>query len=155
EQARRRGRDLVFLFHPYEEDLTMADFVTDLASRAGLEGDRAQHGVGALLAMLKGRLDPEAFAHLQNAIPNSGQMLSGFQDKMQPAGGGVLAAVKSIAGKFLGGDDRHPAEAMEHHFDKAGLSPDQLKSLLPKLHGMLATKLPPQVLDQIREHVPG
>ena len=64
----------------------MADFLTELASKAGMEGDEAHHGVGALLAMLKERLDPEAFAHLQNAIPNSGQMLSGFEDKMQLAG---------------------------------------------------------------------
>jgi len=74
----------------------MADFLTELASKAGLEGNEAHHGVGALLSMLKERLDPAAFAHLQNAIPNSGQMLSRFKDKMQMTGGGVLSAVKSV-----------------------------------------------------------
>jgi len=133
----------------------MADFLKELASKAGLEGDQAHQGVGALLAMLKERLDPEAFAHLQNAIPNSGQMLSGFEDKMQLAGSGVLAAVKSIAGKWLGGGEQDSAATMEDHFDKAGVSPEHLKSLLPNLHGMLANKLPPEVLEQIKEHVPG
>jgi hypothetical protein len=132
----------------------MADFLTELASKAGLEGDEAHHGVGALLSMLKERLDPAAFAHLQNAIPNSGQMLSRFEDKMQMTGGSVLAAVKSVAGKVLGaGQDS--AAVLESHFERVGLTPDQLKGLLPKLHGMLADKLPPQVLDQIRKHVPG
>ncbi len=31
----------------------MADFLSDLASRAGLEGDQAHRGVGALLNSLK------------------------------------------------------------------------------------------------------
>jgi hypothetical protein len=132
----------------------MADFLTELASKAGLEGDETHHGVGALLSVLKERLDPAAFAHLQNAIPNSGQMLSRLEDKMQMAGGGVLSAVKSVAGKVLGaGQDS--AAVLESHFDKVGLTPDQLKGLLPKLHGMLANNLPPQVLDQIRKHIPG
>jgi hypothetical protein len=144
-----------FFYFTHEEDLIMADFLTELASRAGLEADQAHHGVGALLAMLKERLDPDAFAHLQNAIPNSGQILSGFEDKMHLTGGGVLAAVKSIAGKFLGGREQDSAAAMEEHFGKAGLSAEHLQSLLPKLHEMVANKLPPQVLDQIREHVPG
>jgi hypothetical protein len=132
----------------------MADFLTELASKADLESDEAHHGVGALLSMLKERLDPAAFAHLQNAIPNSGQMLSRFEDKMQMTGG-VLAAVKSVAGKLLGAGEQDPAASSESHFDRAGLSPDQLKNLLPILHGMLANRLPRQVLDQIRKHVPG
>jgi hypothetical protein len=131
----------------------MADFLSELASKAGLEGDQAHQGVGAVLAMLKERLDPAAFAHLQNAIPNSKDMLSRCEDTMVSAGGGVLAAVKSAAGKLLGGE-QDPAAALASRCASAGLTPEHLRSLLPKLHEMLAGKVPPHVLDQIKKHVP-
>ena len=56
----------------------MGDFLSQVASGAGLEDHETHHGVGAMLAFLKGRLNPEAYAHLKNAIPNSEQMLSAF-----------------------------------------------------------------------------
>jgi hypothetical protein len=141
----------------------MADFLTELASRAGMDGDQAHQGVGALLAMLKSRLDPAAFAHVQNAIPDSDQMLSGYEDKKQWASGGLLDVVKGMAGKLLGsgeqgpaatGDEQEPAGGIEAHFARIGLTPEHIQSLLPKLHDMLAGKLPPGVLDQIKQHVP-
>ena len=133
----------------------MAEFLSDLAAKAGLDSDQAHQGIGALLAMLKSRLDPAAFAHVQKAIPNSDEMLSGYEDKKQWASsGGLLDAVKGMAGKLLGGSSDKTA-ALESQFASIGLSPDHLKSLLPKLHDALASKLPPQVLDQLKQHVPG
>jgi hypothetical protein len=32
---------------------------------------------------------------------------------------------------------------------------EHLKSLLPHLHEMLASRLPPDVMEQIKQHVPG
>jgi hypothetical protein len=133
----------------------MADFVNELASGSGMEGDQAHHGVGALLTMLRGRLDPGAFAKLKDAIPNAEHMQSAFETRAQSAGGGLLGAVKSIAGKFLGGGGEDSGGALQSHFASAGLSADHLKSFLPKLHEMLADKLPPDVLKQIQAHVPG
>lgn len=133
----------------------MSDFLSELASKAGLETDEAHHGVGALLMMLKGRLNSEAFSHLQNSIPNSDQILASIQEKLQSGGGGLFDTVKSMAGKVLGGSGGDPKAALQDHFAKVGLSADQLQDLLPKLHEMLAGKLPPHVLEQIKEHVPG
>src|SRR5262249_27348226 len=116
----------------------MADFVSDLASGAGLEDDQAHHGVGAVLALLKSRLNPEAYAHLKNAIPNSEHMLSAFQDKLESAGGGFMDTMKGMAGKLFG---RQDSAALQVHFAGAGLSADQIRSLLPKLHDMLASKI--------------
>jgi hypothetical protein len=130
----------------------MADFLSDLASGAGLADDEAHHGVGALLALLKSRLNPEAYGHVKNAIPNAERMLSDFQDKAESAGGGLMDAVKGMAGKLFGRQDN---AALQDHFSLAGLSADKLKSLLPQLHDMLAGKIPPHVLDQIKQHVPG
>jgi hypothetical protein len=143
----------VFSFRSKKEDLVMADFLTELASGAGMQEGQAHQGVGALLALLKNRLDPAGFQHLQNAIPASDQMLSGYEDKKQWASGGLLDAVKGVAGKLLGEQD--PLAVIERHFASIGLSSEQVKSLLPKLHEMLANKLPPEVVDQIQEHVPG
>jgi hypothetical protein len=133
----------------------MADFLTELAAKSGLEGDLAHRGVGAVLEMLKGRLDPQTFSHLTNAIPNAGNILSSLEDKMPPSGGGVMDAVKGMVGKLLGGTEQDAPAALEKHFENAGLSPEHVKSLLPHLHDMLAQKLPPDVLKKIEEHVAG
>jgi hypothetical protein len=130
----------------------MADFINELASKAGLEGDQAHSGIGALLAMLKSKLTPEAFSHLTRAIPGSEQMLSAFADKAQSSGGGMFDVIKNMAGKVFGGED---AAALKSHLSSVGLSTDHLDSLLPKLHDMVASKLPADVLTQIKEHVPG
>lgn len=130
----------------------MADFLSDLASGAGLEDHEAHHGVGALLALVKSRLSPEAYAHLKEAIPNSEHMLSAFQDKAGSSGGGLMEAVKGMAAKVLG---QQGGTAIQEHFAGAGLSAEQLQSLLPRLHDMLADKIPPQILEQIKQHVPG
>jgi hypothetical protein len=132
----------------------MADFLSELASKAGLDGDQVHRGVGAVLAMLKERLDPAMFAHLQKAIPNSEDMLARCEDTTESAGDGVLAAVKSMAGKLLGGGEQDIAATLANRCASVGLTPEHLQSLLPKLHEMLAAKLPPHVLDQIKEHIP-
>ena len=133
----------------------MSGFLTEVASRAGLDGDRAHQGVGALLATLKDRLDPAAFSHVRNAIPDSDDMLSAAETKMRAEGGGLLDVVKNVTQKLVGGKEAQADTSVESSFASVGLSPEHLKSLLPQLHEMLAKKLPPDVIDQIREHVPG
>ena len=133
----------------------MADFLSELASGLGLEDEQAHHGVGAFLSMLKSKMGPEAFAHLKNSIPNSEELLSRFQNKAESddaAAGGLMDTVKNLAGKFFGSQDGSEPQT---HFASAGLSADQLKGLLPKLHEMLEDKLPPHVMDQIKQHIPG
>jgi hypothetical protein len=133
----------------------MADFLSDLASNAGVSSDEAQQGLGALLAMLKGKLSPDAFARLQGAIPGGDDMLESAEEKAQAGEAGLLEGLKSMAGKILGGGAKDPAAAQQSDVSSAGLSGDQLKSLLPKLHELLTNKLPTHVLAQIEEHVPG
>jgi hypothetical protein len=133
----------------------MADFLSELASGVGLKEEQTHQGVGALLAMLKNKLDPEAFAHLKRSIPHSEEMQSSYQDKVESdesSESGLMDTVKNMAGKFFSKGDSGEPQA---HFAKAGLSADQLKGLLPKLHDMLADKVPPHVLEQIKQHVPG
>jgi len=136
----------------------MADFLSELASGVGLKEEQTHQGVGALLAMLKNKLDPAAFAHVKKSIPNSEEMQSDYEEKAESGecaestGGGLMDTVKNMAGKFFAKGEAGEAKA---HFACAGLSADQLKGLLPKLHDMLADKVPPHVLEQIKQHVPG
>jgi hypothetical protein len=134
--------------------MIMPEFLTDLADKTGLEDDQAHHGIGALLAMLKTRLDSGAFARLKESIPNSDAMLSAFESKMTKEGG-FLDAVKGMAGALLGRGQPEAGTAVQSHLAGAGISSEQLKRFLPQLHAMLADKLPPHVMDQIRQHVPG
>jgi hypothetical protein len=136
----------------------MATFLEELAQSAGLKPDQAHLGVGALLSLLKSRLDPQAFGHLQNSIPNASEVLAKSQSALQESGGGLLDTMKAVAGKLFGGSNPPDAESAtrltQAHFDRFGFSPDQLKNFLPAVGAMLAKKLPPDVLNQIREHVP-
>ncbi len=133
----------------------MATFLSDLSEETGLATDKAGQGIGALLAMLKGRLDPEAFSRLKNTIPGADHMLSAFEAGAPPeGGGGLLNTVKEMAGKFLGGGDQDPASALKGHFAKLGMSEDHLNSLVQKFHEMVADKLPPDLLARLREHLP-
>jgi len=133
----------------------MSDFIKELASQSGLDSDQAHEGLGNLLAVLKDRLDPAAFAHLKNAIPNCDDLLSAIQTKMQSASGGLLDAVKDMAEKLIGGTDEGPSTAVETESESPASASDLRKGLLPKLHEMLAKKLSSDVVDQIQNHVPG
>jgi hypothetical protein len=133
----------------------MNQFLTDLASKSGVDSDHAHQGVADLLAHLKDRLDPAAFEHLKNAIPNCDDLMAAMEAKLQSAGGGVLEAVKSMAGKLIAGTEPGASTAVETKPEDAGLASADLQNLLPKLHDMLASKLPAHVIDQIQQHVPG
>src|SRR6516165_7004817 len=112
----------------------MSGFLTEVASRAGLDSDRAHQGVGALLATLKDRLDPAAFSHVRKAIPDSEDMLSAAEAKMRESGG-LLDVVKSVTEKLLGGKEAQGDAAdtsVESSFASVGLSPEHLKNLLPQ-----------------------
>ncbi len=86
-------------------------------------------------------------------------MLAALEEKF--AGSGLLNAVKAVASHFGGGsasasggggDDR--LGALEGQLAGLGLTPDHLKSLLPKLHELVGDKLPPEVVEQIRQRFP-
>src|SRR5262245_35101733 len=98
----------------------MADFLSELASSVGLEDEQAHHGVGAVLTMLKSKLDPEAFAHVKKSIPDSEEMQSAYQDRAESGEsteGGLMDQMKNIAGKFFGKEGSAETQA---HFAKAG-----------------------------------
>jgi hypothetical protein len=141
------------------EDSVVAEFIDELSEKTGIETDQAHQGVGALLSLLKEHLDPQAFEQVKQAIPGAQGMLAALEEKF--AGSGLLNAVKAVASHFGGGsasasggggDDR--LGALEGQLAGLGLTPDHLKSLLPKLHELVGDKLPPEVVEQIRQRFP-
>ncbi len=133
----------------------MSEMIDELSGQTGIEPDQAHQGVGALLSLLKDHLDPQSFEQLKQAIPGSQGMLAALEEKF--AGSGLLNAVKAVAAHFgagngAGGDDRFGAIAGQ--LAGLGLTPDHLKSLLPKLHDLVRDKLPPEVVEQIQQRFP-
>jgi hypothetical protein len=132
----------------------MSELVNQLALDSGLNQDQAKVGLGAILGMLKHRLDPQAFSKLSGAIPNAGDMVSAFESKLPAGAGGVVETVKNLAGKLFGGG-QDATGALQSHLGGLGVNADQFKSLVTKLYGLLANKLPPELLEQIKRYLPG
>jgi Protein of unknown function VcgC/VcgE (DUF2780) len=132
----------------------MSDLVHQLASDSGLDPDQAKVGLGAILGMLKHRLDPQAFSKLSGAIPDAGNMVSAFESKLPAGAGGIVETVKNLAGKLFGGGHDATA-ALQSHLGGLGVNADQLKNLVTKLYDLLANKLPPELLEQIKRYLPG
>jgi len=82
----------------------MADFISDLATKAGVSPDLARKGVGAILALFKDKLPAGSFSQVQSAIPNASNLMAGAQAALQEApSGGVLGAVNDHAPSNEGG----------------------------------------------------
>ena len=130
----------------------MADFISDLATKAGVSPDLARKGVGAILALFKDKLPAGAFAQVQSAIPNASNLMAGAQAALQEApSGGVLGAVGDAVSKLFGGG----AAELASHLTHLGFSADQLKSFLPGVLEFLKNKLPPDVVKQVSAFLPG
>lgn len=132
----------------------MSDFLSTLASQAGIDTGMAQKGVGALLATLQQHVPAEAFSKVSAAIPNASGILSGFQSGSTATKDSGLGGIAGIAGKMLGGDAA-VASTLVSQFSKAGFSADAMKAFLPVVLGLLKDKLPPEVMKLVGSVAPG
>lgn len=131
----------------------MADFISDLAAKAGIDAGMAQKGVGALLSTLQKYIPSEAYTKVAAVIPNAGGIVSAFQSApAAPQAGGLDLA--SIAGGFLGGKSE-AATTLVSQFSKAGFSIDSAKAFLPVILGFLKSKVSPDTMKQIEGALPG
>ena len=129
----------------------MADFISDLATKAGVSPDLARKGVGAILALFKDKLPAGTFSQVESAIPNASSLMAGAQAALQEApSGGVLGAVGDAVSKLFGGG----AAELASQFTHLGFSADQLKSFLPGVLQFLKSKLPADVLKHASAHLP-
>jgi hypothetical protein len=129
----------------------MADFVAELAGKAGVSPELAGKGVGAVLALLKDRLPSGAFAQVQSAVPNADALMSAAAAKPEASGGGMLAAAAGAVGKLFGGGG---AAETTGKLAQLGFTPEQLGKFLPTLLEFFKSRLPPEVMKQLSALLP-
>jgi hypothetical protein len=130
----------------------MADIITELASKTGISPDMVKKGLGTLLAAFKQATPAESFAKIEGAIPGADQLVALAQTQEEETSGGIVGAVKSMAGKLFGGD-AGPA-ALAAHFGKLGFSAEQIKAFIPQVIEYLKSKLPGDLMKKITGMLP-
>jgi hypothetical protein len=133
------------------EGLTVADFLSDLASRTGISVDQAKQGMGALLSMLKDKVPADVLSQVKSVVPDSDSMMAAADTGQEASsGGGVFAVVKGVAEKLFGGG----AGAALAKLQGAGLSAEQGHNFLHNVFEFLEGKLPEGVMNQLRALIP-
>src|SRR6516164_9110728 len=107
----------------------MADIISDLAAKSGVSADLAQKGMGALLSFMKEKLPAESFSKVTGAIPGADNMMAAAAERGPEASGGVMSAVRGLAGKLFGGAGG--ASELVAKLTQFGFSADQLKRFIP------------------------
>jgi uncharacterized protein (DUF2267 family) len=130
----------------------MADTITELASKCGISTDMARKGLGTILAAFKHALPAESFAKIEGAIPGAASMLADAQEQGEASSGGILGAIKDMAGKLFGGGAN--PQALAAHFGKLGFSPDQVECFIPRVVEFLKRKLSPEQMKHVSVLLP-
>ena len=130
----------------------MADIIPELASKCGISQDMAKKGLGTLLAALKHVVPAESFAKIEGSIPGADSMLADAQAQGEAPSGGILGAIKDMAGKLFGGGAS--PEALTSHFEKFGFSHDQALNFIPRVVEFLESKLPPDLMKHVSALLP-
>jgi hypothetical protein len=133
----------------FMEEPTMADIVSDLAAKSGINVDQAKQGLGALLNLLRDKIPADTFSKVQAAIPGSANLMEHAESS---SGGGVLGAVKEAAGKLFGGGGS--ATAALATLQETGMSAEQGQNLFRNALEFLKDKLPEGIVKQIRDLIP-
>lgn len=130
----------------------MADIISELASKAGVNADLAKKGLGALLAFIKEKLPADSFAKVLSAIPGADNMMATAAETGQESSGGILNTVSGLAAKLFGGAGG--ATALVSKLTQLGFSADQLQKFVPTVLEFLRGKLPPDIMDKITALIP-
>jgi hypothetical protein len=132
----------------------MNDFVSTLASRAGIDPGNVQSGMGAVLSTLQKFVPTETFSRVASAIPDSGSMLTEFQHCATSTVTGLSGAMSGLAGALLGGSNEVTSTLISR-LSQAGLSLEMIKRFLPAAATLLRDRVPEDVLNQVDRSIPG
>jgi len=108
-----------------------------LMQRTGVTADQAQGGAGALFQVAKSKMQPDAFAQLEQAVPGMNEMLGAVPAQTQPSGG-LAGRLSSIAG--ASGGTAGNLVAVVSAFQQQGMSPAMVQQFVPV------------VIDYVRAH---
>lgn len=131
----------------------MADIITAVSSRTGIDEGMVRKGLGALLTFLQKNVPADVFGKLQSAVPGASEMLSAYEPATEGASSGLMGMVSSLAGKMFGsgaGGGAHLLADLSH----VGLSAEQIEAFLPQAFESLKAYLPAEVLDRIKAALP-
>lgn len=130
------------------------DIAAIIAGKTGLSPDLCQKGLGVILVGLR-KFAPDLYTQVSGYLPESGQAESAYNAaEASDSGDGVMGALGGLASKVMGGKAGDAGELMQM-FGKAGFSPAQAKEFAGPAMESLKGKLPPELVDQVCERVPG
>lgn len=132
----------------------MNEFITTLASKAGIDTGKASSGVGALLSTLQSFVPADTYNRVAAAIPDAGSMLTQFQSTATMAAPGTGSALSGLASAFLGSSSEI-VSALLARLSQAGFSNDMIKNFLPVAAGAFRERVPSDVLQQVNKSIPG
>jgi len=132
----------------------MADLISEVAAKAGIDSGLAQKGMGALLASLQDKLPAGAFSKVSSAVPNAASLVSAFQTSSGSSQQGASPSLGGLVGNLLGGQAESISNIISQ-FSKAGFTLDSAKAFIPVAIGLLKDKLPPETIKQVENAVPG
>jgi hypothetical protein len=132
----------------------MNDFVSTLASKAGIDPGNVQSGMGAVLSTLQKFVPTDTFSRFASAIPDSGSMLSEFQHCATSTVSGTASAISGLASALFGGSSEVVSTLMSR-LSQAGLSMEMIKRFLPAAAAVLRDRIPAEVLQQVDRSIPG
>jgi hypothetical protein len=132
----------------------MNEFVSTLASKAGIDPGNVQSGMGAVLSTLQKFVPTETFSRFASAIPDSGSMLREFQATATTTISGTASAITGLASALLGGSSEVVSTLMTR-LSQAGLSMEMIKRFLPAAAAVLRDRIPADVLRQVDQSIPG
>jgi len=108
-----------------------------LMQRTGVTAAQAQGGAGALFQVAKSKMQPDAFAQLEQSVPDMSTMLGAAPTQAQP-GGGLAGRLSSLAG--ASGGTAGNLVAVVSAFQQQGMSPAMVQQFVPV------------VIDYVRAH---
>ena len=128
----------------------MADLINDLASKANIDPQLAQKGLGTVLSVFKDKLPQGVFSQIQAAVPGADGIMQAAGAAKEEASGGIVGAVAGMAGKLFAGG----VGEMVSKLTAAGFSTEQVERFLPAMLEFLKNKLPADALTQITNLIP-
>ncbi len=115
-----------------EED--MMELIDQIVKNLGINEDQAKGGAGLFLKLAKNKLGAEEFSEVQNAIPETDDVI-----RSAPESGGIAGALGGIASS-LGADKLGNLATLSGGFSKLGLDKGMIGKFAPIILSFVQSK---------------
>jgi hypothetical protein len=132
-------------------EIAMNPIVQQIAKSTGLEPALVEKGLGILLSFLQKQVSPEAYKQIESKVPGAQDMSDAATSGA--SGGGLLDAVTKIAGQMMGGK-AGDVGGLLGKLGEAGVSGEQVASLIPSALSVLKAHVPPETHQEIEGAIP-